>query len=252
MASRVLRRFGAPLVLLLVMAAAGFAATIDISTSNNSTADGYQWIITDIGATGGQSAVAYNPGGNPFVSFTSTGQTGGTSACPSCTFNGFWVATLSFNLPSWATGVSLNYSNLMSDDRALLLLNPTGTITGSSTSIIGSTGMGTTNGSMQFTASGTQTPYTFNSLSWFGSGTVNSGFNIGGTNTLMLLVNNTNGGAAGSTVPFGSSGDTTVAGVSGTLTYSAPPSGVPEPSAIAYILIGLVPLAYKVARRRAN
>ena len=101
------------------------------------------------------------------------------------------TAETTFNLPEDATGISLNFSDFTADDRALLLLNNT---------IIGGMALvNSGNGYMVYTDGGALTPLDFSTLNQNGSmenvsGAVTTGFNIGGANTLEMIINNTDGG----------------------------------------------------------
>lgn len=164
-----------------------FAVVLDLSTSNIS-----DWLITGGGAVDAPAnlySAATNPGdplpvdGISVYGSTGTFVKGGSDA----QFNGFWFADARFQLPSNASSVSLVFSNLYGDDRVVLELN--GKILGDFF-LNGSeknpplTGTGV----MSFSSAPHDVPFTFTGKN---SGTVTSGFILGGENDLRLVVNNT-------------------------------------------------------------
>ena len=164
-----------------------------------------------------------------FLSVTTTGDSTGNflQGGSLANFTGFWLAIYTFTLPSYATSVSLTYNNFFADDRAVLTLNG---------QVINATGIISIQGapgSMVFADGGNPQPYSFNGS--FSSGTVTSGFNIGGLNTIEVIVNNTGTGIYGSDRSI-SPGDTTFLGLSGTISYSP----VPEPSTVAMLGVGIL------------
>jgi hypothetical protein len=203
-----------------------------------------EWSITGGGAQNATPFIVNYAYGTPstyynFISVTTAGDgtgnflQGGSLA----DFTGFWLATYTFTLPSNATGVSLNYSDFYADDRAVLTLN--GQVV-AATGIISIQGAP---GSMVFTDGGSPQSYSFSSL--FSSGTVNSGFNIGGLNTIEAIVNNTGTGIYGPDRSI-SPGDDTFLGLSGTISYSQ----VPEPSCLAMFGIGILSLIGMLKRKQ--
>ena len=160
--------------------------------------------------------------------------TGGSNA----TFDGFWVADLTFTIPAGATGVTLSFSNLHIDDRAVVSLN------GASFASLGIGGGGL--GEMVLVDHGPNDSYTFlQNL----TGTVTSGFNIGGTNTIEWIINNTGNGISGA--PQGlSGGDYTSFAMVGTLSYSTDVASTPEPGSMGLIAAGLALVAGLAVRRR--
>ena len=158
------------------------------------------------------------------ATYTGTFVQGGSLA----NFDGFWTATFSFSLPSSAANVQLGFANFVADDRGVLMLN--GNVISSSGLPVG----GSYAGTMIFTDGGAAVPYTFNSPSGQVSGVVNSGFNIGGINTLTAIMNNTDNGVLGPLVNVGPF-DGTGLGLTGSISYTT----VPEPSLAALALMGL-------------
>jgi hypothetical protein len=144
-------------------------------------------------------------------------------------FDNFWLAEFDFTLPSNATNIRLMYSGLDVDDRAVLELNGT-TIAAFG---INQTASVCTDGFMVLTDGGPNNPYTFCSGR---SGIVTSGFNVGGTNTLLAIINNTNRGIAGDlSVPF-AGGNATRFGISGSLTFTE----TPEPRGWWLLAVGML------------
>lgn len=183
------------------------------------------WTVT---AGGAIDATPYPFGTELSISSTGTGvgdfvQGGSWSA-----FDGFWTAQFSFYLPANASNVSLEFSDLYADDRAVLTLNGT---------TIGSAGIpyqgNATDGDMVLSDGGSLIPYSFEGASGTVSGSVSSGFVLGGMNTLLGIVNNTGTGVYGPPLPIyeGTSNDGTHFGLSGSISYTE----VPEPE--AHILI---------------
>lgn len=211
--------------------------TTDISTTNGSwtvTADGLvnvnPYYLTQkytaynylIGLTAdGFSTGNFLPGGNP------------------ATFDGFWTANYNFYLPAGATGVMLNYSGLFADDRVVLELNG---------HIIDSTAFINAPGSQYFTFTdgGPLTPWLFNTPDGQVGGTITSGFNLGGENTLTAILNNSGNGGLGVDVNLGT-GDETTFGLLGSLSYT---TVVPEPAPIAVFGLGGLVILLAIARRR--
>lgn len=165
---------------------------------------------------------------------------GGACTTPGCydTFDGFWTANFTFTLPADATSVDLSYSDFDVDDRAVLELN--GNIIGDLTDSGGGPG------NMTFTDGGPNNAYTFGTST---SGNVTSGFNIGGSNTLLLIVNNTQVGGAG---PLTGEGFTAV-GLLGSITYQETGGSptAPEPASWLMLAAGL-PAIMIAGRRRSR
>jgi hypothetical protein len=214
------------------------AATIPFNTStliNN-------WTVT---AGGAVDATPY-----PFdvcLSISSTGTGIGTfvDGGSFSQFSGFWTARYLFFLPAEAVNVTLTFSDLRADDRAVLTLN--GTRIGAAGIILQGGG---NSGSMVLTDGGPLLSYTFDGASGSVSGNVTSGFKLGGMNTVQGIVNNTDTGISGPVLPIfaGSSIDGTTFGVSGFVTYTM----IPEPAAWTFFLLGLallMPSAKKTTKK---
>jgi hypothetical protein len=202
------------------------------NTINFGTGTASDWQVTGAGAVNATPYVVFNSDYNGnLISLTSNEGYDGTflPGGSLANFDGFWTATFTFSLPSNASNVLLNFANYANDDRGVLELNG---------NIISSSGIsqGGFTGSMVFTDGGPLVPYTFNTPNnpnGSVSGTANSGFNIGGVNTLTAIINNTSTGVFGPLATLGP-GDGTAMGLMGSISYT-----VPEPSSAAVILIGL-------------
>jgi hypothetical protein len=218
------------LVLLPPQMARADFITIDLGTQNNASS----WLVTGAGAT--QSPAFPYGGQQQEISITDNGGQTGTfiPGGSLANFNGFWYATRTFFLPSNATNVSLAFSGLLFDDRGVLELN--GNIIGNAllTSL--------SQGEISFPPGPPDVPFTFTNVT---SGTMTSGFDLGGTNTLTLVVNNANGQV---TSTFTGLGDGTHAGVVATVSYAV---AVPEPSSIVLVGVGaVIAMGYTWRRRK--
>jgi hypothetical protein len=204
------------------------AATIDFSTSNTSA---WEVDVPSIGIANATARSGYTAGDvTPFA---------GAGNGSSSGYDGFWVGLYTFALPSNATGISLDFSGLNADDRAVLELNG---------NIIGDAGGAAPGmGSMVFTDGGPNNTFVFAGAS-AESGIVTTGFNPGATNTLEIVVNNTQGGIFGSPTVLGF----TEAGVTGTVTYStsAGVTSTPEPQSWFVVGAFFVVTAMFAKRRR--
>ncbi len=139
-------------------------------------------------------------------------------------FDGFWEATESFYLPPSARNVSLSFAHFSSDDRAVLELNGV---------VIGNSGNGAPGeGSFNFTDGGALQAFDFTNQI---SGTITTGFNIGGENSLVVIVNNTGSGILGATRTFKSSSDNTFFELTGSITDTT----VPEPASALLVCLAL-------------
>ena len=189
-------------------------------TTYFSTADPAEWRVSGGGAT---NETPYEIGAA--LSVISGGDTG-TYVAGMTNFTGFWLADYVFYLPQNASDISLTCSNLYVDDRGLLLLN------GSPIAATGIPYFGSLNpGSLVYTDGGAPQPYSsFVGPNGSVSSVITNGFNIGTTNTLRVIVNNTHAGVYGSDIPVSSGGDGTYMSLSGALSYISPepPSCAPH------------------------
>ncbi len=226
MASTFLR---SSVALVLFAPLALYANGAPSQTVNLSTASGAsRFLITGAGAT---AAPAFQV--STGISLTSTAILTGTFVTGGSlgSFTGLWYADEAFTIPADATNVSLVYSGLVGDDRTVMQLNGT-TIT----SVGGVSTGGLT--VFAFPPSGIDAPYTLTGVT---SGTVTTGFNIGGSNTLWLIVNNTGGlGPLAPTATFSGVGDGSSVRVTATLYYDQPVT--PLPAGFWFALAGLLAL----------
>jgi hypothetical protein len=207
---------GAAVLALLTGAS---AATINVSTSNTTA---WEVDVPSLSIANATALSGYTIGDiSPFPEGNGSG------------YDGFWVASYTFTLPADATGVSLDFSGLNADDRGVLELN--GTIIGDAG------GAAPGDGYMTLTDGGTNQPFVFGGSS-AEEGVVTTGFDLGTTNTLEVIVNNTQTGIYGSLT----GGGYTQAGLTGTLTYST--SATPEPQSW-FLIVGILVLLACVRRR---
>lgn len=162
------------------------------------------------------------------ISITSTGARGGqwVSGASRDTFNGFWYADETFNVPNDATNICFAFSNLQADDHCVLELN--GVVL---TSICW---QHAGKGVMSFPPGPPDVAWRFTGVK---EGEIRDGFLIG-ENDLRLIVCNASGSMDQATRPFTTSGDHTYAGFDATLTYSTP-----EPKSLVLLITGTVCLA---------
>lgn len=214
---------------LFGLVSAAQANVIDIGTANAAN-----WTVTADGST----FAAFQLG--QAVTVTSTGNALGTSPIDLAKFDGVWLATLTFALPSDAINVALNTTTLLADDKLVVSLN--GVDIGNAL-VTGITGAGT------FFRNGASEPIVYSANQAL---SVSSGFVLGGTNTLIVFVNNTDTtdpNAPPSNFAF-STADTAF-DLAGAVTYrEAVQTGVPEPQSIRWFGLGGVILAS--ARRLRN
>lgn len=209
------------------------AQVIDLSTPGNAS----DWLVTGAGASDAPAfQTNFNRTGE--INISTNGEPTGTfvTGASSAAFNGFWYAENSFFLPTNATNVSLDFDGLWGNDRVVLSLN--GTNIGNATF---ANAMG--NGLMRFTENGADDPFTFTNTD---SGTVNSGFVVGGNNVLRITVNNTGTTYFAATTPSVSAGDVTSAHLPvANVNFTA----VPEPAAIAPLFAILALIAFRRRRK---
>ena len=187
------------------------------TTINFSTTTASNWLATAAGAT---NVPAWPLGTH--ISVTSNAFSTGTflPGGSLANFDGFWTATYSFFLPANATNTTLTYSNIVADDRAVLLLN------GSAIGAAGTTTVaGTNSGFMFLSDGGALQSYTFYGSDGDLSGVISSGFIPGATNTLQAIVNNTHTGVAATTLTNITATDGTTFRVEGFIDYVTSPPG---------------------------
>lgn len=211
-----------------------------------------EWSVTAGGAVNVQPYIYNVPDPNQYVgnviTVTSTANGNGTflPGGSIANYDGYWTAVYTFSLPANAANIVLNYSKFFADDRAVLMLNG---------NIIDSTGdptAGSYVGYMVLTDGSPAIPYTFNSPDGQVSGTATSGFNIGGLNTIEVILNDTvlngtGGGVAGTMQGHLTSNDGTGMGLTGNISFTV----VPEPSIGAFGLMALFGFAF-VARIKSG
>jgi hypothetical protein len=211
---------------LLVCSPFSQAGIIDIAS------EPAYWLVSGAGAS---NAVPLLTGDH--LSITSNeNETGAFIAGGSlANFDGFWVATETFFLPLDATAVSLSFAHFSSDDRALLELNGV---------VIGNSGNGAPGeGSFNFTDGGALQAFDFTDQI---SGTITSGFNIGGENSLVVIVNNTGSGILGASSTFKSTTDNTFFELTGSITDTT----VPEPASALLVCSICAAMLQAYIRRR--
>jgi len=226
MISRITPAALVPAALLTALVALAFApqragaSIIIFDTSLDSP-----WTVSGGGAV---SAPAYYLA-SPEVSITSNAEESGQFAAGGslAQFTGAWNADFLFTLPANASDISLSFTNLLGDSRVVLQLN--GADIGdyfmdgsfSNPPLTGA-------GEMGVVSQSSDQPYTFTGIT---SGTITTGFILGGTNDIRLAVDNISTASLGaSTATFQNSVDSTDAGVLGVVSYSVPdPAGVMSP-----------------------
>ena len=160
------------------------------------------------------------------------------------TFDGYWTAMCSFYLPPAATNITLTYSNLACDDAGVMALN------GSyfdSTATTASTTNGV-QGQFVFADGAPSQSWHFNGPDGQVGGTLTNGFILGGQNTLLAIINNTDSGPSGSLYQGLYVGDGTTFTLNATLTYDVLPGEHPMTLALypGIQISGLVGATYQV------
>lgn len=209
---------------MCVLGSAGMSvqgATVNLGTSGNAA----NWRVTGAGAT---AVVPFQTSANHAgeISLTSNALKGGTFVTGGslASFNGFWYADIPFSLPANAVNVSLSFDSFYGNDRAVLQLNG---VNIGNMDHLDATG----NGVMSFPPGPPDVPFTITGVT---SGTATSGFILGGSNTLRMIINNTGvTSISAPTATFASTGDATDAFVNATVTYD-----VPEPGMVGTALVG--------------
>ena len=213
---------------LMTVAEAG-AVSINIGTALNASS----WTIDSDGFT----FTAFQDGSA--ITVTSTGNRLGSTPLNLSTWDGVWKATLTFILPAGATNVALNTTAILPDDKLILALNGADF---ADHMVFDTTGPGTffRNGASE-------------SVTYTNSQTVSltSGFILGGVNTLVAYINNTD--TADPNAPpsnFQFDAAATALTLGGAVTFDVPTSGAPEPGVLLLTAAGLAAMLFR--RLRAN
>lgn len=211
-------RIVAILSLLFGPAVCSAETVIDLATPGNAS----DWLITAAGAVDAPSFQSnVNRSGTITLLDNSLVSGNFVTGASVAQYNGFWYAENSFDIPAGATDVEFSFDGLWANDRVVMFLN--GVEIGNAT-FGGRTGLGL----MKFSESGADEPYTFSEKN---NGNITTGFNIGGTNTLRMTINNTGVDLEAPTVASAFPNDGTVAHLaSATLTFTA----IPEPSSALF------------------
>jgi hypothetical protein len=204
--------------LALLASTAGGQAQISV-TNYFSTTNAQTWQIAGGGVT---NATGYEVKLGSYFPQLSIFSDGDPDSCVAgvTNFTGFWLADYIFWLPYGASNISLTYWQLFVRDRGLLLLN------GNPIIATGNPFLGNYNsGALVLTDGGSPQPYSFVGLNGSVTGTVTNGFDVGGFNTLRVIINQTFQGVIGSDLPV-SALDTvdTVLSLSGAVSYTLEPS----------------------------
>lgn len=184
-------------------------------TNYFSTTNVQIWKIAGGGAT---NATGYELTPFPFVSRLSIFSSSDPDSCVAgvTNFTGFWLADYIFCLPYGAANISLNYWDFFADDRGLLLLNGNPIV---ATGISSPTGFNP--GWLVLTDGGSGQAYSFVGPNGSVSGTMTNGFNIGGLNTLRVIINQTFQGVCCDDLPVSALGTVkTSFNLSGAVSYT--------------------------------
>lgn len=244
----------ATLLASVVVSGAGAAAavTIDLGTDgvtgHQGNAGGYT-----VTAAGAVNQTPYNVG-PVTLGLSSDGFNSGTpvAGATPANFDGLAIFSTTFVLPANASGATLSYDGLSADDRFALELN--GHVLETSGIYAASTPQA---GNFVFTHGGPKTPVTYAGSVGGTNGSVTgvdtAFFNLGGSNTLSILVNATYSGIYDSGTPNGLySGDfkdTSFGAQSISVTYSSV-SSAPEPATWALMIVGFGGLGAALRRSR--
>ena len=214
------------LALALITVTEAAAVSINIGTALNAGS----WTIDSDGFT----FPAFQNGNA--ITVTSTGNRLGTTPLNLSTWDGVWKATLTFALPSNATNVALNTTGIAPDDKLILALNGADF---ADHLVFDGSGPGT------FFRNGASEGVIYTSSQ---AVSLTSGFILGGLNTLVAYINNTDS-AAPNAPPSNFQFDAAATALTlvGTVTFDVPASGAPEPGVLLLTAAGLGAL---VLRRR--
>ena len=211
------------LLAFLALSASLRADVINLGTPANAAS----WKATGAGAVN-VPIFQVNANGPGEISITSTSTSAGVfvPGASLANFNGFYSADNDFFLPANAMNVRLDFNGLFGNDRVVLQLNG---IDIGNTTFFGTTGLGV----MKFSQTTPDIAYVFTETT---SGSVASGFNIGGQNKLRLLVNNHGFRPIDTpTQTFSFANDGVTTRVNATLSFA-----VPEPSTMGLFLAAAV------------
>jgi hypothetical protein len=137
----------------LILSLQGTAATAPAATLINLSTQTAAWTVSvpSVGITNATAAGVNFPWGGNNISVISNGGGDGTwvggvdNTAAQAAFDGFWTARTTFNLPTEATTIKLDFMGFEADDRAVMYLNGTE---------IGSTRKDFANGFMVFSYQG--------------------------------------------------------------------------------------------------